>query len=57
MMLDSCGRSYQNGSMRIALDIVEDDVRAWMRHILDSDGQTQKAQRAIRLITPVLLLL
>lgn len=56
-MLDSCGRSYQNGSMRIALDIVEDDVRAWMRHILDSDGQTQKAQRAIRLITPVLLLL
>jgi len=39
------------------MDIAEEDMRAWMRHVLDNDGQTQKAQKAIRLITPVLLLL
>lgn len=39
------------------MDIAEEDMRAWMRHVLENDGQTQKAQRAIRLITPILLFL
>lgn len=43
--------------MFIDLDITDDDLRAWMRYVLDSDGQVQQSRKGIQALTPLLLLL